>query len=730
MPDTPAPDREEILAQLDRVLASAGFRRADRSSALLRFVVERALDGDDERLKEYTLGAEALGRGVAFDPRTDPIVRAEASRLRERLARYYAADGADDPVVIALPKGSYVPRFAPRGDAMTTTTAGRRVGPPDRVVWGVAGAALALSIVAAVAWTRATRVRDMDGTPLRLEVELRSDGVLGSEVGPDVAVARDGTRLVFVARDSAGLAHLYTRRLDESAVARLAGTDGARVPFLSPDGRWVGFFADGALKKTPTDGGSPVVLCEATDVLGAAWGDDGTIVAALNPTGGLWRVPEAGGAPRVLVDLSAEHAQPVWPQILPGGAVLYTRHTRIDTDRADVEVYDPRTGTRRRVVRGGTYARWLPNGYLAYVNQGTLYAASFDVARLAVTGTAVPVLDDVAYSRAFGYAQLDVSPAGGGTLVYRRSAASGRFVVAWIDRAGRVSPLLDRPGRYAWPALSRDGRRLAVTSMDAGQGAILVHDAASGETRRLTGAAAEHGGLLWWSDATLLVGGRGGIASLRVDRAEAPRVLLPVSDVAVPWSVAPGGRLLAYYALHPGTGFDLWTAPLGGDSARAALGTPTSLLRTSAFEVYPAISPDGRWLAYGSNESGAWEIHVRRMGGGASVRVSPTGGRVPRWSPNGRELLYQTEDQRVFVTTFHVRGATFTVDPPRPWGGSGAPPLGDTGVLPGFDVAPDGERIAALLPAAAPAERQSPDHVTMVLNFLGAVRRRVDGARR
>jgi serine/threonine-protein kinase len=385
-------------------------------------------------------------------------------------------------------------------------------------------------------------------------------------------------------------------------------------------------------------------------------------------------------------------------------------------------------------VHGGTYARYVPggyhDGYLTYVNQGTLYAARLDVARRAVTGTATPVLDDVAYSQTFGYAQFDVSPAGGGTLVYRRSAASGRFVVAWIDRAGHASPLLEQPGRYAWPALSRDGRRLAVTTVDAGQSAIVVRDVASGETKRLTGAIAGRGGLMWLSDGTLLVGGRGGIAAVRVDRDEPPRALLPVPDIAVPWSMAPGGGLLAYYELRPATGFDLWAAPLTAASGRLALGASRSLLRTPDFEVYPAVSPDGRWLAYASNASGAWEIYVRPFGGGPAVRVSPSGGRVPRWSPNGRELLYQTDDQRLLVTVIRAHGDTSSADPPRQWGGPDTAPLGDTGVLPGFDVAPDGERVVALLPAARPAERQSPNHVTLVLNFLGALRHRVENARR
>jgi serine/threonine-protein kinase len=439
--DASPTERDAILAQLDRVLSSAVFRRADRSSALLRFIVEQTLDGHADRLKEYTLGSEALGRGESFDPRTDPVVRAEASRLRTRLDQYYKTIGRADPVLLLLGKGSYVPQFTPRPSTPDPASADPQHSEPrgvrfSRSPWFAGFCVLAALALAAAAWIR---VRPLSGNPqplLQFEVELKSDGVLASDVGNEVVLSPDGARVMFVSRTADGRTHLNTRRLDQPKAIRLPGTDGARGPFVSPDGRWVAFWADGKLKKTPVDGGSPVILRDATDPLGASWGADDTLIAALAAPGKLWRIRAAGGVPEVAIDLSAEATLARWPQILPGGElVMYTASTGAGADRATIEVQSIRGGSRKVLVRGGTFGRYLTSGHIAYVNQGTLYVVPFDLATLAVHGAPVPVLDDVSYSPLFGYAQVDVSQTG--TLLFRKGAESELSVVEWIDRSER-----------------------------------------------------------------------------------------------------------------------------------------------------------------------------------------------------------------------------------------------------------------------------------------------------
>lgn len=721
--DAPPVEPVAIAEQLERVLSSAGFRRAERSTALLRYLIAQTIDGHADRLKEYTLGAEALGRGESFDPRIDPIVRAEASRLRVRLDQYYDKEGRGDPLLFTLPKGGYVLQFSRR--SLPDEAVATHVDPPPvRVVraaaWVAVVAAVAAGTLAISLATRSRAVRTGASSAVQFEVELTSEGTLGAVVGTDVLLSADGTRVVFAAHDAAGLSYLSTRRLDQARVTRLPGTEGARGPFVSADGRWVGFWADGKLKKTSVDGGAPVVLCDATDLLGASWGEDGTIVAALNPTRKLWRVPAAGGTPQAILDLSAESASPVWPQILPGGElVLYTVNTGAGVDRAAIEVASTRTGVRTVVLRGGTYGRYLSNGYLTYVNQGTLYAVRFDLTRRAVEGAAVPVAENVSYSRTFGYAQVDISQTG--TLVYRKGAESGPSVAAWLDRSGAATPLLARPGRYNWLRLSPDGRRLALVATESGTTSIWIHDTQGGETKHLSTPAGDYGGLLWWPTTNLLVfGGLNGMAWLDADRPGQSGSLTTTRAIQVPWSVSPDGRRLAYYEMHPDTGFDLWTVDVAaaGDGLRS--GAPEPFLRTPAFEVYPSFSPDGRWLAYASNESGTYEVYVRRFpDDGTKVRVSSGSGSIPRWLKNGRELVYRATDQRIMVVTYRTDGTSFRVEPPRSW----APQvLADTGVLPNFDPGPDDQRLAALLPATQSGDRQSPNHVTFVINFVEQLR--------
>ncbi|MBZ5625675.1 MAG: hypothetical protein LAQ69_44335, partial [Acidobacteriia bacterium] len=317
-----------VRASLEKVLASSLFQGASRSRALLTFIVEEHVAGRLDRLKEYTIGAEALGRGDSFDPRTDPIVRAEASRLRGRLERYYAAEGRDDPVAIVLPKGSYVPQFLDRnlvqpGAAQPSDLPLKKPFRDRKPLWIAVGAFLPLAALAIIAWGPRYWAHFSRRHVIQFDVELKGAGTLHSEVGTDVVLSPDASRLVFVTLDKHGVSHLNMRRLEDSQIAELAGTQGARNPFFSPEGDWVAFWTEGKLMKTPVQGGSPVTLCDATDLLGGSWGEDGTIVASLGDNK-LWRIPAAGGPPTVLLDLKNERSLPLWPQILPDGTVLFT----------------------------------------------------------------------------------------------------------------------------------------------------------------------------------------------------------------------------------------------------------------------------------------------------------------------------------------------------------------------------------------------------------------------
>lgn len=722
----PAVSREAILEQLGKLLASEAFRGSARSSKLLRYLVEQTVNGQTAGLKEYALGAEVLGKGSSFDPRTDTIVRAEASRLRSRLEKYFATEGQTDRLLIALPKGSYVPQFEARPVSLTrAVNAATVLGVRERVVWFafVLGGALAAFISVGMIWIFRDSSRSAEQPVYRFDVELRSNGLLGSEVGTDVIISPDGTRVVFASRGSDGVTRLNTRALDQTQATELPDTEGAMGPFFSPDGRWVGFRASGQLKKIPIDGGLPVVLCDAPDLLGASWADDGTIIAALI-RGRLWRVSASGGQPTAVLDLAAESRFPVWPQILPGSKwLLYTTIGATGANGANIEALSLVDGRRTVLLRGGTFGRYL-TGYLLYVNQGTLFAIALDPDRIVPLGSANAVVNDVAYSPTFGFAQLDTSRTG--TLVYRRNEAGGQFFAEWLDANGKAEPLSLKPGNYAWPRLSPDGQRVAFSAVESGTTTTLVYNIQTNRIARAGSTAEGYMAPLWTPDGNgLILGSAKGMAWLSADDLQSLLPLTLNTSIQIPWSFAPDRTRLAYYdyELNSPTAFDLWTIPIHWVEGHATVGAPEPFLRTESIETYPSFSPDGRWLAYISSESGTQELYVRPFpNSGTKVRVSDAGGLLPIWSPNRRELFYRTPDQRVMVAEYAVTDGSFVVSKSKLWSDQR---LGDTGVLPNFDLSPDGKHILALMPAARPQDQQAPNHVTFILNFISEVRRQV-----
>jgi serine/threonine-protein kinase len=307
-------------------------------------------------------------------------------------------------------------------------------------------------------------------------------------------------------------------------------------------------------------------------------------------------------------------------------------------------------------------------------------------------------------------------------LVYRKGSEGRQSVIDWIDRAGTLTSFVAAPGRYGWMRLAPDGRRLALTTHESGIASISVYDVASGEMTRVTTRPGEYTGLTWMPDGALAFGGAAGLGRAASTAAADPAPLMPGTTARTPWSTSPDGQRLAYYERNAETGFDLWTVPILRSGSDARLGRPEPFLRTRAFEVYPSFSPDGRWIAYASNESGAFEIYVRRFPDDRTkVRVSPAGGVIPYWSPNGHELLYRTDANRVMVVGYRISGKLFTAGEPRPWSPH---TLADTGVLPNFAVDASGDRILALMPTA-PTHPQSANHVTLMLNVDEEVRRRV-----
>jgi len=475
--------------------------------------------------------------------------------------------------------------------------------------------------------------------------------------------------------------------------------------------------AQGKLKKVPVAGGAPIILCDAADLLGGTWGDDNSIVAVLDQTGSLWRIPSEGGERTLVANIAP--ARPGWPQMLPGSeAVLFTE-MQGGAEGAGIEVLSLKDRQRKTVARGGTYARYLPNGYLVYVSSGRLFAVAFDPIRQQTRGLPVAILDDVAYSSTFGYAHMAFSR--NGTLVYRRN--SGLLSIEWLDEAGKTEPLLAKPAHYIRPRLSPDGRRVAYSTSEVNGTSSWIFDIDQSKTTRLDLGDQLYAQPMWTPNGRfILLSGRG-IGFVRGDGSGGVKKLWETAAIQVPISFTPDGSRLAYLEFNPVTGLDLWTVAVDQYGSELRAGPPEPFLVTTAAESQPMFSPDGKWIAYCSTESGSWEVYVQPFPpDGRKIQVSSHGGRIPSWSANGRDLFYTTERQEILRVRYSIRNGTFEPGQPVLWTERR---FAVTGVVAGVDLDANGKRFVALMPAEPAGRQQSPNHVTVLLNFFDEIQRRV-----
>ncbi len=518
-----------------------------------------------------------------------------------------------------------------------------RARPPARPALRWVLAATALAAVALAVGAVARRSGPERVGPVRLGLD---PGVpLDESFAPPFALSPDGKSVVLVAKEGEST-RLLLRRLDEFDSRPLAGTEGARQPFFSPDGASVAYFADRKLWKLSLAGGSPVALGEVgNNPRGGSWGEDGTIVVGLSQTSGLHRVPAAGGAlePLTRLDLAAGETSHRWPQVLPGGKhVLFSSLTEESSwDDAVLEVLSLEDGERRVVQREAAFGLWAGRGPLVYAHAGRLLAAAFDPVRLAVTSAPEVVLEGVAYSPRNGGTKVALSASG--TLLY----VSGRPTsvdkhLAWVDAEGRATRLPGAPRRFREPSLSADGGRLAVRIGGADRAEAWTLDLATGTLVQVTRGLSPRRPT-WSPDGTRLVAGaRTGArwALFAMPAGGGERTVLYESDNRVhPTSFAPDGRTLVFQEQRPGQGWDLRALPLG-DDLRPAAG-PHDLAAGPANETNGIVSPDGRLLAFESDELDAVvQVYVSRfVEGAAKTQLTREGGRFPRWwSP--AEILY------------------------------------------------------------------------------------------
>jgi eukaryotic-like serine/threonine-protein kinase len=590
---------------------------------------------------------------------------------------------------------------------------------PHAIVWSLV--ALAAISVCVALWSVMRMAQPSTRPIARVIVPLPPTDRLALGDFPTIALAPDGSRLVYVG-NRGGSNQLYMRPIDRLEVSAIPGTQGAEGPFFSPDGRSVGFFAEGKLKKVSLSGGAPFTLCSAPTNRGASWGTDDTIVFAPYPNSGLFRVSATGGTPKALTILDHNKGEfsHRWPQILPGGrGVLFTIWTGASFDEARIGLLSLETGAQRILVEEGTYARYIPTGQLVYARAGGLLAVAFDLKRLEVTGPPVSVLEDV---RMFpGTGAVDFSASAEGSLAYVPGGARvGNRTLVWVDREGASQPLSAPPRAYTDPRLSPDGQRVAFGIQGTNSGVWLYELARGTLTRSIE--SGDNTFPIWTPDGKHLTftsrstpTGSLNLYWISVDGSGAAESLAMSENAQVPGSWSPDGQVLAFSEENPTTGWDIWVLRLGGDRQRQPL------LQTPSNEQAPMFSPDGRWLAYQSDESGRDEVYVRAFPDSAGrSQVSTDGGSGPVWGRNGRELFYQNGD-KMMAAAVQTQKSTFVAARPKLLFEGHY----ETDVYPSYanyDVGLDGQRFLMIKTSE---EERAATQINVVLNWFEELKRRV-----
>jgi serine/threonine-protein kinase len=549
---------------------------------------------------------------------------------------------------------------------------------------------------------------------MRLTLSIPDSQALSGIPGMMMDISPDGTRVVF-AGDSASGRQLYLRHLSQPEAVLLPNTDDGFCPFFSHDGEWIAFGQKGRLRKISVLGGPATTICEAADLRGGSWGADGAIVFAPNRNSGIWRVPAAGGEPTKLTDAGLGEATPThrWPQILPNGETAIYTATDKNSEYADAKIMalSLDTGEQKLVLHGGHFARYVPTGHLVFGRSGTLMAVGFDVQKLAAIGSPIPVLEGVLTAPTFGSLQCAFSQTG--TLVLVGGSAGGdQELPIWIDREGKESPVSEHKRDYNDMRISPDGTRLAATIMDGANSDIWILELARDSFMRLTVDEAVDQNARWSPDGRWIIfTANRGKSNLNLFRqladgtGDAER-LTTSENPQIPVSLTPDGNVLVFTERQPKTDADIMYLRL--DTPQAS---PEAFLATQFVERAPALSPDGKWIAYASNESGETEIYVRPfLRPGAKVKISAGRAFGPKWLPNGKELVYFNE-WKIMTVPISIQDDVLQPSSPRQLF-----EVKNQSYVGPLDVSADGNRFLFIRPAGEINEQsQQP---TVVVNWF------------
>lgn len=453
----------------------------------------------------------------------------------------------------------------------------------------------------------------------------------------------DGRRIAFVADEASGKTALWTRALDSKAAQRIAGTEDASGPFWSPDGQFIGFFAQGKLKKIAVSGGPSQSLCNITTDLGASWSASGDIVFAPINRNVLHRVAAGGGTPQPITTLDAARQENShrWPHFLPDGRhFLFTARSSVKENTA-IYVGSLDSKETKRLLTAPSNAQYAPPGYLLFAREGTLMGQRFDASKLELRGDAFPVAGAIEHVTPSASAMFSVSR--DGTVLSYQEPTRAMSQLAWFDRKGASLGAVGSQGEFVQPRLSPDGKRVAAVRPDpeSGNRDIWLMEVGSGALTRFTFNPANDWYPVWSPNGKEIAftsdrNPTSGIYRKAVNGSGAEELLLPASSNREAWlsDWSSDNRFLAYQSDAGNALNDIWILPLFGDRK------PYRFVATEFMEHSAKFSPNGKWVAYVSNESGTEEIYARPLGSPGKVRISTSGGTQPAWRRDGKELFY------------------------------------------------------------------------------------------
>ena len=531
------------------------------------------------------------------------------------------------------------------------------------------------------------------------------------------AISPDGLRVVFVATDATGKNQLWVRALASSDAQPLSGTEEAVDPFWSPDSRFIGFFAGGKMKRIEVSGGPVRTLCTAAVPRGASWNGDGVIIFSPTPNDPLYRISAEGGEPTPLTKLepSRQEASHRWPYFLPdGNHFLYSVLGGPQSVGIYVSSLDGKESRRLLDVRDSVVTYAEP-GYLLFRREASLVAQAFDVTKLQLAGHSFPIAERVGYEASTFQTYFSVSQTG--VLAYS-SGNYGKTQLMWVDRSGKELGSIGQPTNYyIRPWISPDGKRIAVDGPDLqGNRDIYLIDLLTGDSTRFTFDPSTELFPVWSWDGSRIVfaSDREGPRHLYTKNANGAgkeELLLKIGANIIPMDWSPDGRFILYVVNDPNTKIDLWVLPLFGDQ------TPFPFLQTNANERLARFSPDGKWIAYVSDESGTNEIYVRTFpDSGGKWQVSTNGGYHLAWGHHG-ELFYISTDKKVMAVEVKGEGTTFQRGTPNALFDRRIPSFNTP--LAQFAVSADDKRFIV----ANPVVDNTSVPITVVLNWTADLKR-------